>query len=77
LPKARELGEQLHRWAQRTAAPTHLLEAHEALGGTLLFLGEYAVALEQFVRVRAPEALDLNTLNRGLAAGDAGRQRAI
>ena len=41
---ARELGEQLFGLAQRAAAPTHLLEAHEALGITLFFLGDYAAA---------------------------------
>src|SRR6266536_4948173 len=42
LPTARELGEQLLRLAQHEAAPTHLLEAHDALGSTLFYLGEYA-----------------------------------
>src|SRR5262249_32034455 len=42
LPTAREVGEQLYRLAQREAASTHLLEAHEALGTTLVFLGDYA-----------------------------------
>ena len=32
LRTARELGEQLWRRAQRAAVPTHLLEAHSALG---------------------------------------------
>ena len=41
---ARELGEQLYRLAQHAAAPTPRLEAHEALGDTLFFLGEYAPA---------------------------------
>jgi class 3 adenylate cyclase/predicted ATPase len=44
LPTARELGEQLYRLAQREAAPTPLLEAHEALGNTLFYLGEYDAA---------------------------------
>ena len=44
LPVARELGEQLFGLAGRAAAPTHLLEAHEALGTTLFFLGDYAAA---------------------------------
>jgi len=35
LPPARELGEQLHRLAQRTADPMHRLQAHYALGITL------------------------------------------
>ena len=42
LQTAREIGEQLVRLAQHAAAPTHRLEAHEALGTTLFFLGEYA-----------------------------------
>jgi predicted ATPase len=45
LPAARELGEQLYRLAQHTANPTHLLEAHDALGTTLFLLGEYRAAL--------------------------------
>jgi predicted ATPase len=43
LPTARMLGEQLFRLAQREAVPTRLLEAHDALGATLFFLGDYAV----------------------------------
>jgi predicted ATPase len=44
LPTARALGEQLYRLAQRDAEPAPLLEAHEALGDTLFYLGEYAAA---------------------------------
>jgi predicted ATPase len=44
LPVARELGEQLLGLAGRAAAPTPLLEAHQALGMTLFFLGDYAGA---------------------------------
>ena len=44
LPTARALGEQLYRLAQREAEPTHLLEAHEVLGDTLFYLGDYATA---------------------------------
>ena len=44
LPVARELGEQLFALAGRAAAPTQLLEAHQALGMTLFFLGDYAAA---------------------------------
>src|SRR5262249_26286446 len=44
LPMARELGEQLYRLTQREAAPMPRLEAHEALGRTLFYLGEYAAA---------------------------------
>ena len=39
--KAWEIGERLYRLAQRMDAPTHLLEAHDALGSTLYFLGKY------------------------------------
>lgn len=44
LPTARELGEQLLRLAQGTAAPMHLPEASDALGMTLFSLGDYAAA---------------------------------
>jgi hypothetical protein len=44
LPTARVLGEQLYRLAQREAETTHLLEAHEVLGDTLFYLGEFATA---------------------------------
>jgi class 3 adenylate cyclase/predicted ATPase len=44
LRTARDLGEQLLRLAQRAAVPTHLLEAHSALGLTLWRLGDYAAA---------------------------------
>src|SRR5438874_2389193 len=44
LPTARERGEQLLRLAQREAEPMYLLEAHEVLGDTLFYLGEYAAA---------------------------------
>ena len=59
LPTARELGEQLYRLAQCEAAPTHLLEAHAALGNTLFFLGEFAAArthLEQGIALTDPAA---------------------
>jgi predicted ATPase len=57
LPTARELGEQLFGLAQHAAEPTHLLEAHSALGITLFFLGEYATArthLEQGIALTDP-----------------------
>ncbi len=44
LQTARELAEQLSRLAQRGAEPTPRLEAHDALGSTLFFLGEYTAA---------------------------------
>jgi tetratricopeptide (TPR) repeat protein len=72
LPTARELGEQLYRLAQRTAAPTHLLEAHEALGGTLFFLGEYAAAplhLEQSLALMDPTAQQAQALRPHVSLG--------
>jgi DNA-binding winged helix-turn-helix (wHTH) protein/predicted ATPase len=44
LLTAREVGEQLVQLAQRTAAPLHCLEAHDALGTTLFHLGDYTTA---------------------------------
>ena len=41
---ARELGEELDRLAQRTADPTHRLEAQEVLARTCFILGDYAAA---------------------------------
>jgi class 3 adenylate cyclase/predicted ATPase len=72
LQTARELGEQFHRLAQREAAPTHLLEAHDTLGGTLFFLGEYAAArthLEQGIALTDPTAQRALALRHGLAPG--------
>jgi predicted ATPase len=65
LPAARALGEQLDRLAQRTVAPTLRLEAHDALGSTLFFLGEYAAArahLEQGIALASSIAQDATTL---------------
>src|SRR5262249_12833088 len=59
LPTARELGEQLDRLAQRAADPTSRLEAHDALGSTLFFLGDYTAArthLEQGIPLIDPAA---------------------
>jgi predicted ATPase len=72
LPIARELGEQLLRLAQREAAPTHLLEAHGALGNTLFFLGEYTEAwthLEQGIALTDPAAQRGLALRQGYAPG--------
>jgi predicted ATPase len=44
FPTARELGEQLLRLAEHPADPTHRLEAHDELGHTLFYLGDYAAA---------------------------------
>jgi tetratricopeptide (TPR) repeat protein len=60
---ARELGEQLMRLAQREAAPTPRLEAHEALGTTLFALGEYAATWTHF--------------EQGIALTDPATQRAL
>jgi predicted ATPase len=54
LRTARELGEQLLGLAQRDQDPARLLEAHRALGHTLLFLGEFVAA-----RAHVQEALAL------------------
>jgi predicted ATPase/class 3 adenylate cyclase len=72
LQTARELGEQFYRLAQREAAPMHLLEAHDTLGGTLFFLGEYAAArthLEQGIALTDPMAQRALALRHGLAPG--------
>jgi class 3 adenylate cyclase/tetratricopeptide (TPR) repeat protein len=72
LPTAWELGEQLYRLAQGAVAPTHLLEAHDALGSTLFHLGEYAAAqthLEQGIALTDPEAQQALALHHDVAPG--------
>jgi predicted ATPase len=72
MPTARELGEQLFRLAQREADPIHLLEAHEALGTTLLYLGEYPVArmhLEQGIALTDPVVQRALAFRYGVAPG--------
>jgi predicted ATPase len=72
LPTARELGEQLYRLAQHAAVPTHLLEAHDALGTTLFYLGEYAAAqthFEQGLALADPTAQRAMALRHGEAPG--------
>src|SRR5207237_7071312 len=72
LPTARELGEQLFRLAQRAAAPTHLLEAHDTLGIILSNLGEYATArthLEQGIALTDPAAQRALAFRQGEALG--------
>ena len=49
-PTARELGEQLVQLAERDADPARCLEAHDALGMTLFFLGDYAAARTQLAQ---------------------------
>jgi predicted ATPase len=72
LQTAWELGEQLYRLAQHSSAPTHLLAAHDALGTTLFFLGEYAAArphLEQGIALTDPTAQRALVLHHGVAPG--------
>jgi class 3 adenylate cyclase/predicted ATPase len=72
LHTARELGQQLARLAQRAAAPTPRLEAHDALGSTLFFLGEYAAAwthLEQGITLMDPSMQQALALHIGEAPG--------
>jgi predicted ATPase len=72
LPKARELGEQLLRLAQRAAASTHLLEAHDTLGIILSNLGEYTTArthLEQGIALTDPAVQRALAERQGEALG--------
>ena len=72
LPTARELGEQLVRLAEREAVPTQRLQAHEALGTTLAYLGDYTAArahLEQGSRLTDPTVDRTLALREGLAPG--------
>jgi class 3 adenylate cyclase/tetratricopeptide (TPR) repeat protein len=72
LPTARELGEQLYQLAQREADPTHLLEAHGALGGILFYLGDYAAArtyLEQGLTLIDPTAQRALVLRANVTTG--------
>jgi class 3 adenylate cyclase/predicted ATPase len=72
LPTARDLGEQLMRLAERTAAPIRLLEAHSALGQTLFQLGAYAAAwqhLEQGITLINSIAQRALVLRHGNAPG--------
>jgi predicted ATPase len=72
LLTARELGEQLDRLAQHQGAPTPLMEAHEMLGRTLFYLGEYASArthLEQGIALADPTAQWVLALRHGEAPG--------
>jgi predicted ATPase len=72
LPTARELGEHLLQLAERVADPTHRLDAHDALGYNLFYLGEYAAAwrhLEQGIAFIDSETQRTLVLRRGLASG--------
>lgn len=70
LPTARELGEQLYWLAQRETAPRSLLEARDALGTTLFYMGEYATArrhLEQGSALTPPVAQRVLVLDHDMA----------
>jgi DNA-binding winged helix-turn-helix (wHTH) protein/predicted ATPase len=72
LSTAREVEERLYELAQRAANPTYILEAHGALGGTLLFLGEYAVArthLEQGIALADPAGQHIQAPHFSVAPG--------
>jgi class 3 adenylate cyclase/tetratricopeptide (TPR) repeat protein len=72
LPMARELGEQLYRLAQHAAGPTPRIEAHDALGTTLFYVGEYAAArthLEQAIVLTDPTTQRAQALRQGMAPG--------
>jgi class 3 adenylate cyclase/tetratricopeptide (TPR) repeat protein len=73
LPTAREIGEQLFGLAQRAADPTHrLVIAHDALGVTLFYLGDYAAArthLEQAIALTDPASQQAVALLHGWAPG--------
>jgi predicted ATPase len=72
LPTARELGEQLYQLAEREAAPTPRLEAHDALGTTLFMVGEYTAArthLKQGIALTDPVAQRAMVLRHGEAPG--------
>jgi DNA-binding winged helix-turn-helix (wHTH) protein/predicted ATPase len=71
LLTARELGEQLVRLAQHGATPALSGIAHEALGSTLFYLGEYAAArahLEQGIGSPDSQAQQLLVLHRYFVA---------
>jgi tetratricopeptide (TPR) repeat protein len=72
LSTARDLAEQLYRLAQHEAAPMHRLEAHEALGTTLLLLGEYVTArthLDQGISLADSTAQEALALRHGVSSG--------
>jgi predicted ATPase/class 3 adenylate cyclase len=72
LSTARELGEQFYHLAQREAAPTPRLEAHEALGTALFFLADYAAAqthLIQGIALIDPTLQRARALHLGAAPG--------
>jgi predicted ATPase len=75
LQTARALGERLVRLAQRDATPRICLEAHEALGSNLFYLGEYVTAwthLEQVIALIDPVVERTLALHLGGAPGVRG-----
>ena len=59
-------------WRSARPTPTHRLEAHDALGSTLFFLGDYAAArthLEQGIALTDPTAQRALALRHGEAPG--------
>jgi predicted ATPase len=72
LPTALELGEQLMQLAEHTADPTYRLDAHEALGDILFYLGDYAAAwthYEQGITLIDPMTQRAQALRQGQASG--------
>jgi predicted ATPase len=72
LPTARELGEQLHRLAQHAPQATHQLEAFDALGGTLFYMGEYTAArayLDEGIALTESTTQRELVLHHGVALG--------
>ena len=72
LSTALALGEELYCLAQREATPTPLLAAHDALGQTLFYLGDYAAAWAHFaqgIRLIDPPVQQAQTLHPGIAPG--------
>ena len=62
LKTARELAEQLLSLAQNVHNPVFLVQAHDVLGSTLFFLGEFAQArehLEEGIALYDPRAISL------------------
>jgi DNA-binding winged helix-turn-helix (wHTH) protein/predicted ATPase len=72
LPAALVLGEELYRLAQCEAAPTPLLTAHDALGQTFFYLGDYAAAWTHFaqgISLIDPPVQQARALHPGIAPG--------
>jgi predicted ATPase len=72
LRTAQELGDQLVQLVEGATDPMPRLEAHEALGTTLFFLGEYAAAwthLEQGITLIDPAAQRALVLRHGPVSG--------